>query len=127
MKSLLICALLTVAVLTGCDVTKNGTPETVELIDGSQVNLTAAGNQVLYVNDHLVDCVGVGPQKCMLTRSDQTQDWEFDYDGIIGFDFESGYSYVLEISVKTIDNPPADGSNIERTLVRVIQKVETDG
>ncbi|MDR0793941.1 MAG: DUF4377 domain-containing protein [Chitinophagaceae bacterium] len=41
---------------------------------------------------------------------------------IIGFTFEEGYNYVLKVSIKTLSNPPADGSNLEYTLLEIISK-----
>jgi heat shock protein HslJ len=44
------------------------------------------------------------------------------YGGIKGFTHEVGYNYTLQITEKKIANPPADGSSIERKLVKVLSK-----
>lgn len=79
----------------------------------------------IWVAHRRVDCVGVGPQKCYLIKDTQYEDWRFWYGEIEGFEFEEGYAYELLVREKTIENPPADASNIELELVEVQLKVET--
>lgn len=68
------------------------------------------------------DCVGVAPQKCLLVKMGETEEWTFFYDQIEGFTYEPGYEYVLEIKKDKIDNPPADHSSMKYTLVKEISK-----
>ena len=80
----------------------------------------------IYIADHLVDCEGVAPQKCMLIKGKIVDEWTTFYDQIEGFEYEEGYEYLLNVKIKTIKNPPADGSNLKYTLVEVFEKKKTD-
>ena len=71
---------------------------------------------------NLVDCVGVGPQKCMLVRRLPETSWTFFYDGIEGFTYEAGYVYVVRVAERRIDNPPADGSSLAYRLLGMTLK-----
>ncbi len=72
-----------------------------------------------------VDCVGVGPQKCMLIKGEGQSDWEYFYDQIEGFIFEEGHEYVLEVKTEDVPNPPADAFSIRYILIRQISKVKS--
>lgn len=83
----------------------------------------------IIVADHQVDCVGVGPQSCWLTKiagpASNTSDWEYRYSGIQGFAYELNYEYILLIKNTPVRNPPADASSIRSELVEVIEKKRT--
>jgi hypothetical protein len=86
-------------------------------------NLTAAsGGEILYIDSKIVDCVGVAPRKCLLTRTDENADWLFFYDQIEGFEYEAGYRYKLRIVITPVDNPPADASSLHYKLIEVLEK-----
>ncbi|MBD2757300.1 DUF4377 domain-containing protein [Spirosoma validum] len=76
------------------------------------------------VADHRQDCVGVGPQKCLLVKTDGDTDWKFFYSGIEGFSYEEGFEYQLLVKREPIANPPADGSSIRYTLVEIVDKIK---
>ena len=78
--------------------------------------------KTIYVGPVLMDCVGVGPQKCMLIRENPQDEYTFFYDQIDGFDYEEGFEYKLVVKEETVENPPADASSIKWTLVRVESK-----
>jgi len=80
----------------------------------------------IYIADHLTDCEGVGPQKCMLMKENIVDNWTNFYDQIEGFEYEEGYEYLLNVKIKTIKNPPADGSSLKYTLVEVYEKQKTE-
>ena len=80
----------------------------------------------IYIADHLVDCVGVAPQKCMLVKEKIVDEWTTFYDQIEGFEYEEGYEYLLNVNIKTIKNPPADGSSLKYTLIEVFEKKKTE-
>jgi hypothetical protein len=82
-------------------------------------------HRVIYIGPEQVDCVGVGPQKCLLTRDSPSDDWQLLYHGIIGFSYEAGYEYKLLVKRRRIENPPQDASSIELRLVRVLEKKPT--
>lgn len=79
----------------------------------------------IYVADHLVDCVGVAPQKCMLVKENIVDDWHNFYGNIKGFTYEVGYEYLLKVKTEIIKNPPADGSSLKYILVDVLEKNKT--
>jgi len=86
--------------------------------------LLSAEDKRLFVGPVLEDCVGVGPQKCLLVKERMEDDWQLFYDGIEGFIWEPGYVYELDVSVRHVPNPPADGSSLSYHLVRLITKTE---
>lgn len=83
----------------------------------------------IIVADHQEDCMGVGPQSCLLTKlAGQTNSqtgWEYRYSSIEGFDYEPHYEYTLLIKNTTIANPPADSSPIHSKLIKIIEKKRT--
>lgn len=81
----------------------------------------------IIIADHQVDCVGIAPQSCLLTKPAEqaNADWEYRYSGIEGFGFEPNYEYTLLIKNTPISNPPADASSIHSTLIKVIEKRKT--
>ncbi|MFD1315397.1 DUF4377 domain-containing protein [Namhaeicola litoreus] len=86
----------------------------------------SAKTKTFYVADHLVDCVGVAPQKCMLIREKQTDPWSNFYGRIDGFDYEEGFEYLIKVKETKIKNPPADGSSLKYTLIEVLRKRKTE-
>ena len=78
----------------------------------------------IYVADHLVDCVSVGPQKCMLVKDKIVDNWTNFYGNIEGFDYEEGYEYLLNVKVEEIKNPPADAPSFKYILVEVFEKTK---
>jgi len=76
----------------------------------------------LYVGPVTADCVGVAPQQCLQVRYDPADEYELFYSSINGFDFEPGYDYELLVQKTPIENPPADGSSIEWTLVEIVSQ-----
>ncbi len=70
-----------------------------------------------------IDCMGVGPQKCMMVKKGDATNWEIFYGNIDGFNYEPGYEYVLDVKEEKIENPPADGSSIKYILVKQVSKI----
>ncbi len=63
------------------------------------------------------DCVGVGPQQCLVVNN------EYFYDRIDGFAFEEGYEYVISVERTRREQPgPADQNQFSYTLIDVISK-----
>lgn len=83
----------------------------------------AAGTEItLFVNSERVPCVGVGPMMCLQVRESEDEEWQFFYSGIDGFTFVPGYTYELIVNVTEVENPPADSSSLQYTLVQVVSK-----
>lgn len=81
--------------------------------------------KTLFVSPNLVDCVGVGPQKCMQVRENQYSEWINFYDSIDGFSFAQGTSYQISVKITDIVNPPADASNKKYELIEIIKQEST--
>ena len=76
----------------------------------------------MYVDSVRKDCVGVGPMQCLLTRTDESEDWQYFYDSISGFDYEEGFRYTLQVKKTKRENPPADANAYQYELIEVISK-----
>ena len=77
------------------------------------------------VNHYKQSAIGVAPTFVLLIQEGDkigTDEWQFHYSGITGFDYEWGYVYDLKIRKSPVDNPPADGSSVEYTLEEIISK-----
>jgi glyoxylase-like metal-dependent hydrolase (beta-lactamase superfamily II) len=78
--------------------------------------------KTIFVGPNLVDCVGVGPQKCMQVKDDEESKWTNFYDKISGFDFVEGNSYKLSVKITDVVNPPSDASSKKYELVQIIEE-----
>lgn len=103
----IILFLTLILVLSACE---NNTESTIE--------------KTLFVASKKVDCIGIAPQKCLLIRENDTQNWQYFYDAIAGFEYEEGFEYKIIVSESEIENPPQDASSIKTTLIKLISKVE---
>ena len=81
----------------------------------------------MWIGPDVVDCVGVGPRKCLLVKESENADWEFFYDGIEGFTHIEGVSYVLDVEITEIEDPPADASSLDYRLVQVVEATSGAG
>lgn len=85
---------------------------------------TKSQKEVFSVNSSKVDCVGVGPMKCLQIKRTENGSWQNFYERIEGFDYEPGYIYSLEVAVDTLpkENLPADKSMLNYRLLKVLSK-----
>ena len=79
-------------------------------------------NKILHISPNLVDCVGVGPMKCMQIREDPNSDWQNFYDSIKGFDYSEGKSYKISVKINDVQNPPADASSKKYELIEILDQ-----
>lgn len=80
---------------------------------------------IYWVNSYTVDCVGVGPMKCLLIQKGETMvegEWQNFFAPIEGFDYEPGFIYKLRVKEEKIENVPADASSVNYTLIEVLEK-----
>ncbi len=77
----------------------------------------------LQVHPQTVDCTGVAPATCLQIRSHDQQVWQRLYGGIRGFQHQTGFLYTLAVKETRVSRPPADGSSLQRTLVKIIRKI----
>jgi heat shock protein HslJ len=82
----------------------------------------APKTQVMYVKENTVPCTGVAPMECLQVKTENESEWSNLYTSIKGFNYVPGYEYKLLVAVSTVSNPPADGSSINYTLKKVLQK-----
>ncbi|MCK5923641.1 MAG: DUF4377 domain-containing protein, partial [Methylococcales bacterium] len=104
--------------------------DTLELgnADGTMTTLfTRVAEQTLYVGPEQADCVGVGPQKCLLVKDNPEDEYTFFYSNIAGFEWEAGSEYELRVEIIQILNPPADASSLRYELVEIVSQVEVSG
>lgn len=86
-----------------------------------------AVEKTIYVGPEQVDCVGVGPQLCLLVRESPDEEYRMFYDSIEGFQFEPGYEYELRVRVETVENPPADASSMRYVLIEEVSRTPVSG
>ena len=89
---------------------------------GSEATGDGEATRTLYVAHFRVDCVGVGPMKCLQVRDTPDAEWSMFYDQIQGFEYEEGYDYQLRVRTEEVENPPADASSIRWILEEVVSK-----
>lgn len=82
--------------------------------------MLAQGEKLIYVSDRTATCVGLVEQQCLLVRDTPDAEWTYWYDGIAGFDHNTGTSYLLHILEEDIKNPPQDASSVKWTLIEVL-------
>lgn len=72
------------------------------------------------VGPERVDCVGVGPRKCLVV------DGLYFYDSIDGFDYEPGYRYLIRMERYDAwpehEEPPQDASMYGYRLIEILEK-----
>jgi hypothetical protein len=77
----------------------------------------------LEIAPRLVDCTGVGPQRCMQTRRPTEQTWTNFYDAISGFEYQEGFRYLIRVERTRVENPVADQSGYSWRLLAILEKV----
>jgi heat shock protein HslJ len=58
----------------------------------------------------------------MLVKEKPEDDYTLFYDQIEGFNYEAGFEYELEVEVEQVNDPPAGGSSLKWSLVRILNK-----
>lgn len=83
-----------------------------------------ADEKIIIIGSNKVDCIGVVKMKCLQTKEKPSDNWSNFYSNIEGFNYQSGYEYVLQIKTEKVENPPADASSIKYTLIKEISKTK---
>ena len=76
----------------------------------------------LWIGPERVECEGVAPMMCLQVAESEDGDYQLFYDTIEGFDFQEGTSYVIDVSITEVENPPADASSLQYTLVEIVEE-----
>jgi len=84
---------------------------------------TAQGDTVrMWIGPELIDCEGVAPMQCMEVAYSENGETELFYDSITGLDYQEGTSYVVDVAVTEVADPPADASSLSYTLVDIVSQ-----
>jgi len=83
---------------------------------------SAGIEKTLFIAPERKACTGVGPMECLQVREAADRPWQYFYSEIEGFSHEPGFDYELRVREEKVANPPADGSSLRWTLVKVISK-----
>jgi hypothetical protein len=76
--------------------------------------------RIITVLGDTVSCTGVAPMQCLQVKKGNKT--ELFYASIAGFSPVSGHAYRLLVKEDKIENPPADGSSLSYTLIRMLSK-----
>lgn len=76
----------------------------------------------MWIGPELVECEGVAPQMCMQVAYAEDEEYQYFYDQIDGFDYQEGTSYVIDVEITEVADPPADASSLSYSLVEIIEE-----
>ena len=76
----------------------------------------------LWIGPERVECEGVAPMMCLQVATSEDGDYQLFYDTIEGFDYQEGTSYVIDVSITEVENPPADAASLQYTLVEIVEE-----
>ena len=76
----------------------------------------------LWIGPERVECEGVAPMMCLQVAESEDGDYQLFYDTIEGFDYQEGTSYVIDVSITEVENPPADASSLQCTPVEIVEE-----
>lgn len=86
---------------------------------------SADGNiETLIIGPYTETCQGFIEQQCYLEFNEESQEWEFFYESIKGFDFEPGYIYTLKVRLEDRGTEIQDVGRYAYHLVEVLSKEE---
>ncbi len=123
MKRLLGTAvILSTLVLAACgsDATQAGDAATASS-SVTSVDSTSPALLRLWIQPDTVECIGEAVQQCMQVSEAEDGAYLNFYDAIEGFTFEAGTSYVIDVEITTVEDPPADGSSLAYRLVEIVE------
>ncbi|WP_224996194.1 DUF4377 domain-containing protein [Cesiribacter sp. SM1] len=82
------------------------------------------------MKDNKVNCSGYeGQTDCYLVQEGSligTDEWNYFYEQIEGFNYETGFIYELLVNKRKVKNPPMDAPNVKYTLVKILSKEEVE-
>ena len=76
----------------------------------------------LWIGPERVECAGVAPMMCLQVAESEDGDYQLFHDTIEGFYYQEGTSYVIDVSITEVENPPADASSLQYTLVEIVEE-----
>ena len=78
--------------------------------------------ETLIIGPYTQTCQGFIEQQCYLEFNEESQEWEFFYESIRGFDFEPGFIYTLKVRLEDRGTEIQDVGRYAYHLVEVIDK-----
>ena len=99
-----------------CGSAESSAGDTSTASEGDAANVTR-----LWIKGETVDCVGEAPQTCLQVADSEDGEYLYFYDAIEGFSFEEGTSYVIDVEISEVADPPADGSSLSYRLIEIIE------
>ena len=96
-----------------------GCGRTDTLITSTQKNI-----ETITIGPYTETCQGFHPvdQQCYLEFDEESQEWEFFYENIQGFDFEPGYIWTLKVRLKDRGAGIQDAGRYAYHLIEVLSK-----
>ena len=76
----------------------------------------------LWIGPERVECEGVAPMMCLQVAESEDGYYQLFYDTIEAFDYQEGTSYVIDVSITEVEDPPADASSLQYTLVEIVEE-----
>ena len=80
--------------------------------------------EIITIGPYTVTCQGLIEQQCYLEFNEESQEWEFFYESIQGFNFEPGYIYTLKVRLEDRGTEIQDVGRYAYHLVEVLSKEE---
>lgn len=97
------------------------------LLSACKKDVSTNDEFTLHIRDYKVSCSGYeGQDSCFLVQTGAligTEDWEYFYEQIEGFEYEAGYKYELLVKKENIKNPPQDAPHVRYILIRSLSKI----
>ena len=93
-------------------------------IPGTSITLNKQNIETLIIRPYTETCQGFIEQQCYLEFNEESQEWEFFYESIQGFDFEPGYIYTLKVRLEDRGTEIQDVGRYAYHLVEVLSKEE---
>ena len=78
--------------------------------------------ETLIIGPYTETCQGFIEQQCYLEFNEDSQQWEFFYESIQGFDFEPGFIYTLKVRLEDRGTEIQDVGRYAYHLVEVLDK-----
>ena len=80
--------------------------------------------EILIIGPYTETCQGFIAQQCYLEFNEESQEWEFFYENIQGFDFQPGYIYTLKVRLEDRGAEIQDVGRYAYHLIEVLSKKE---
>ncbi len=74
----------------------------------------------LWVAAQKRECMAVGPTECLQIRQTPQEDWQLFYGDIVGFDYQPGKEYLIEVGEIQIAEPPMDAPDRQWVLLNIL-------